>query len=95
MRVVMLSHDPQRSYAGHGDLSSPFAGHAARIEPVSHDQPSWYPGGPESKPAPRPLLRVQAFLNTRDVEEATDLLAEPAPAREWLIDAGVVGRAAW
>ncbi len=60
---------------------------------MSHDQPSWYPGGPEIKPAPMPLLRVQAFLNTRDVEEATDLLAEPAPAREWLIDAGVVGRA--
>lgn len=58
---------------------------------MSDDQPSWYPGGPESKPAPMPLLQVQAFLNTRDVEEATDLLAEPAPAREWLLDAGLVG----
>ncbi len=58
---------------------------------MNDDQPSWYPGGPESKPAPMPLLRVQAFLNTRDVEEATDLLAEPAPAREWLIDAGLIG----
>ena len=38
-----------------------------------------------------PLLRVQAFLNTRDVEDGTDLLAEPAPARDWLIDAGLVG----
>jgi predicted RNA-binding Zn ribbon-like protein len=41
-----------------------------------------------------PLLRVQAFLNTLDVDEATDLLAEPAPAREWLIDAGVIGEGA-
>ena len=58
---------------------------------MNDDQPSWYPGGPESKPAPMPLLRVQAFLNTRDVEDATDLLAEePEKAREWLIDAGLV-----
>ena len=58
---------------------------------MSDDQPSWYPGGPESKPAPMPLLRVQAFLNTLDVEDATDLLAEePEKAREWLIDAGLV-----
>ena len=58
---------------------------------MNDDQPSWYPGGPEVKPAPMPLLRVQAFLNTRDVEEGTDLLADPAPARDWLIDAGVIG----
>ena len=58
---------------------------------MSGDQPSWYPGGPESKPAPMPLLRVQGFLNTLDLDTATDLLAEPAPAREWLTDAGVIG----
>ncbi len=53
------------------------------------DLPSWYPGT-ESKPAPMPLLRVQAFLNTIDVEDDVDLLAEPAAARDWLIDAGML-----
>jgi predicted RNA-binding Zn ribbon-like protein len=55
------------------------------------DLPSWYPGT-EAKPAPLPLLRVQAFLNTIDVEDGTDLLAEPARARDWLIEAGLLGR---
>jgi predicted RNA-binding Zn ribbon-like protein len=53
------------------------------------DLPSWYPGS-ESKPAPMPLLRVQAFLNTRDVEDDTDLLADPAVASDWLIQAGLL-----
>ena len=53
------------------------------------DLPSWYPGS-ESKPAPMPLLRVQAFLNTHDVEEDTDLLADPAVASDWLIEAGLL-----
>jgi predicted RNA-binding Zn ribbon-like protein len=54
-----------------------------------NELPSWYPGT-ESKPAPMPLLRVQAFLNTIDVEDEADVLAEPAAARDWLIDAGMV-----
>ena len=37
-----------------------------------------------------PLLRVQAFLNTRDIEDDVDLLAEPAAARDWLIEAGLL-----
>jgi predicted RNA-binding Zn ribbon-like protein len=37
-----------------------------------------------------PLLRVQAFLNTVDVEDDTDLLAEPAEARDWLVEAGLL-----
>jgi predicted RNA-binding Zn ribbon-like protein len=53
--------------------------------------PSWYPGT-ESKPAPMPLLRVQAFLNTVDVEEETELLADPAAAAEWLTEAGLLPR---
>ena len=53
--------------------------------------PAWYPGT-ESKPAPMPLLRVQAFLNTIDVEDDIDLLSEPAAAREWLVKAGLLGR---
>jgi predicted RNA-binding Zn ribbon-like protein len=54
--------------------------------------PSWYPGT-EAKPAPLPLLRVQGFVNTRDLEDATDLLDVPATAGRWLIDAGLLDRA--
>lgn len=55
--------------------------------------PSWYPGN-ENKPAPMPLLRVQAFVNTRDMEEDTDLLGDPDTARAWLIDAGLLAEGA-
>ena len=51
--------------------------------------PSWYPGS-EPKPAPMPLLLVQGFVNTRDLEDGTDLLDVPATAREWLVDAGLL-----
>jgi CGNR zinc finger/Putative stress-induced transcription regulator len=53
--------------------------------------PSWYPGD-ECKPAPMPLLRVQGFVNTRDLEDATDLLDLPETARQWLLDAGLLDR---
>jgi predicted RNA-binding Zn ribbon-like protein len=55
--------------------------------------PPWYPGS-ENKPAPMPLLRVQAFVNTRDLEDGTDLLADPATARAWLTDAGLLSERA-
>jgi CGNR zinc finger len=51
--------------------------------------PSWYPGN-EAKPAPMPLLLVQAFLNTRDLEDDTDLLADLPGGRGWLIEAGLL-----
>ena len=51
--------------------------------------PSWYPGT-ESKPAPMPLLRVQGFVNTRDVENGTDLLSDLVGARSWLTEAGLL-----
>src|ERR1700761_2421031 len=38
-----------------------------------------------------PLLRVQAFLNTVDLEQGVDRLAERDSASDWLIDAGMVG----
>ena len=41
-----------------------------------------------------PLLRVQGFVNTRDVEDGTDLLSDPVSARRWLIDAGVLSETA-
>ena len=37
--------------------------------------PAWAPPG-ELKPAPEPLLLVQAFVNTRDRSLGTDLLAD-------------------
>ncbi len=49
--------------------------------------PSWYPFGEEWKPAPMPLLLVQAFLNTRYFEGDSDLLSDPETARPWLRDA--------
>ena len=45
--------------------------------------PSWVPGH-ETKPAPMPLLLVQSFINTWDGDYHSDLLLEPATARDWL-----------
>jgi len=53
--------------------------------------PSWYPGT-EEKPAPMPLLLVQAFVNTRDVEDGSDILSDAGAARAWLVEAGLLGR---
>jgi len=45
----------------------------------------------EDKPAPQPLLVVQSFVNTRDLEFGTDLLAGAATASEWLRESGLLG----
>ena len=50
--------------------------------------PSWVPGE-EIKPAPMPLLLVQSFVNTWDGDNRSDLLLDPAAARDWLTDAGL------
>ena len=42
--------------------------------------PSWA-SHLEYKLAPPPLLLVQAFVNTLDLEQGTDILAQPAEAR--------------
>src|SRR5437764_6127551 len=53
--------------------------------------PFWYPFDPdEIKPAPMPLLLVQAFLNTRYYEDGRDLLADEEAARTWLSSAGLL-----
>ena len=49
--------------------------------------PSWVPAQ-ETKPAPMPLLLVQSFVNTWDGDDGSDLLLDPAAARDWLTDAG-------
>ena len=50
--------------------------------------PSWVPGE-ESKPALMPLLLVQSFVNTWDGDHNSDLLLDPATARDWLAEAGL------
>ena len=40
----------------------------------------------EPKPAPGPLLRVQALVNTVELPAGPDRLADPVDARPWLID---------
>lgn len=40
----------------------------------------------ESKPAPGPLLRVQALVNTVELPAGPDRLADPDDARPWLVD---------
>jgi predicted RNA-binding Zn ribbon-like protein len=54
------------------------------------DLPSWYPDPDERKPAPMPLLRVQAFVNTSDSDTGTDHLGDLASARAWLDAAGLI-----
>jgi predicted RNA-binding Zn ribbon-like protein len=50
--------------------------------------PSWA-SHLEPKPAPMPLLLVQAFVDTFDADQGTDVLAHPDEARAWLADAGL------
>jgi CGNR zinc finger/Putative stress-induced transcription regulator len=52
--------------------------------------PAWYPYSEEAKPAPMPLLRVQALLNTWDPDTDVDLLADAELARPWLTEAGLL-----
>jgi len=55
--------------------------------------PPWFPAN-ETKPAPMPLLLVQGFVNTLDLEEGTDVLADPDTARDWLVGARLLDPAA-
>jgi predicted RNA-binding Zn ribbon-like protein len=50
--------------------------------------PSWA-AHLESKLAPPPLLLVQAFVDTLDLDLRTDVLAHSDEARAWLADAGL------
>jgi predicted RNA-binding Zn ribbon-like protein len=51
--------------------------------------PSWVDPD-EDKPAPMPLLLVQSFINTLDIDSGADLLLEPERARGWLAAAGLI-----
>lgn len=54
--------------------------------------PAWYPDPNEAKAAPAPLLLVQALLNSRDLEQHTDVLGETDTARAWLSASGLLPR---
>ncbi|MCW2690955.1 MAG: RNA-binding protein [Mycobacterium sp.] len=56
--------------------------------------PTQWPGDAEAKPAPDPLLRVQALVNTLDREAGTDRLGDPADARPWLVTSGLLSSSA-
>ncbi|MGE2727218.1 CGNR zinc finger domain-containing protein [Mycolicibacterium pulveris] len=47
-------------------------------------------GDSETKPAPAPLDRVQSLVNTFELPAGPDRLADPADARPWLIDNGLL-----
>jgi predicted RNA-binding Zn ribbon-like protein len=52
--------------------------------------PPWLGAG-ETKPAPRPLLLVQAFVNTWEGDTGIDLLADADTGASWLRAAGLAG----
>jgi predicted RNA-binding Zn ribbon-like protein len=49
-------------------------------------RPTQWPGDDEPRPAPEPLVRVQALVNTVERPDGSDRLADPADARPWLVD---------
>ena len=65
-----------------------FIGHCYH-DTMVQSLPTWVPGE-ETKPAPMPLLLVQAFVNTREIEAGTELLDTPAGAESWLAAAGLL-----
>src|SRR5438093_5775430 len=54
--------------------------------------PSWA-SHLEHRLAPPPLLLVQAYVNTLDLDLRTDILAHAEEAQAWLADAGLRDRA--
>ncbi|GAY16989.1 CGNR zinc finger domain-containing protein [Mycobacterium sp. shizuoka-1] len=49
----------------------------------------WLPDT-EAKPAPEPLARIQALVNTLDLESGADRLARSADAEPWLVAQGLL-----
>ena len=49
-------------------------------------RPVQWPGDDESKPAPEPLVLVQTLVNTVELPDGSDRLADPTDARPWLVD---------
>lgn len=57
-------------------------------------RPVHWLGDDEPKPAPEPLVRVQALVNTVELPDGPDRLVDPAHARPWLIDNALLTPAA-
>jgi predicted RNA-binding Zn ribbon-like protein len=53
--------------------------------------PDWV-GADETKPAPRPLLLIQAFVNTWEGDTGIDLLAGAETGIPWLRGTGLIGQ---
>src|SRR5258708_24679359 len=51
--------------------------------------PAWVPQ--EEKPAPQPLLAVEAFVNALVFDNRTDRVADADTATEWLRQSGLLG----
>jgi predicted RNA-binding Zn ribbon-like protein len=49
-------------------------------------RPGHWVGADESKPAPEPLVRIQALVNTVELPGGPDRLADATDARQWLVD---------
>src|SRR6266487_6500841 len=49
----------------------------------------WWASHLQHKLAPPPLLLVQAYVNTLDLDLRTDILAHADEAQAWLADAGM------
>lgn len=47
-------------------------------------------GDAETKPAPQPLARIQALVNTLELPAGTDRLADPRDAAPWLVANGLL-----
>jgi predicted RNA-binding Zn ribbon-like protein len=52
--------------------------------------PSHWPGDDEPKPAPAPLVLVQSLVNTVELPDGADRLADATDARPWLVDVGLL-----
>jgi predicted RNA-binding Zn ribbon-like protein len=56
--------------------------------------PTNWLGDDESKPAPQPLVLVQSLVNTVELPDGADRLADPSDARPWLVDHGLLAPSA-
>jgi predicted RNA-binding Zn ribbon-like protein len=57
---------------------------------MTSTQSHWL-GDAESKPAPEPLSRIQALVNTVELPDGPDRLGDPLDATSWLVDNGLLG----
>ena len=53
-------------------------------------EPSVWLGDTEAKPAPEPLTRIQALINTVDLESGADRLLDATEAQPWLRARGLL-----